>query len=73
MDWNKIEGNWKHFHPVIKAHWAKLTDQQLDVIAGRREQLAEQIQSAYALTRKEAGKQLYDWQKVLKDVAAAPA
>jgi uncharacterized protein YjbJ (UPF0337 family) len=73
MDWNRIEGNWKHYQPVIRAQWTKLTDQQLDVIAGRREQLADQIQSSYAITKKEAGKQLYDWQKVLKDVAAPVA
>ena len=69
MDWHKIEGNWKHYQPIVRAQWGRLTDQQLDAVAGRREQLAEQLQSTYDLTKKEAGKQLYDWQKVLKDAA----
>jgi uncharacterized protein YjbJ (UPF0337 family) len=71
MDWHKIEGNWQHHQAGIKAQWAKLTDQQLEVIAGRREQLADQIQAVYGITKKEAGKQLYDWQKLLKDVVVA--
>jgi uncharacterized protein YjbJ (UPF0337 family) len=71
MDWNRIEGNWKQFKGSVKEQWGRLSDAQLDVIAGRREHLAIQIQEAYGITKKEAGKQLYDWQKVLKDVAVA--
>jgi len=71
MDWNKIEGNWKQFKGSVKEQWGKLTDEQLAAIAGRREHLAGTIQETYGITKKEAGKQLYDWQKVLKDVAVA--
>ena len=41
-------------------------------MGGRREQLADQIQAVYGITKKEAGKQLYDWQKVLVDAPDAP-
>jgi uncharacterized protein YjbJ (UPF0337 family) len=68
MDWNRIEGNWKQFKGSVKEQWGKLTDDQLDVINGRREHLAGKIQEIYGITKKEAGKQLYDWQKMLKDV-----
>lgn len=71
MDWHKVEGNWHQFKGSVKTQWGKLTDDQLEVIAGRREVLAGQIQEAYGITKKEAGKQLYDWQKLLKDVAVA--
>ena len=27
MNWDRIEGNWKHFKDVIKQQWDKLTDQ----------------------------------------------
>ncbi len=68
MDWSRIEGNWKQFQGSVKVQWGKLTDDQLEVIAGRREILAGKIQEAYGITKKEAGKQLYDWQKALKDL-----
>ena len=72
MNWDRIENNWQHFKSPIQQHWSKLTDAQLEVVAGRREQLADQIQAVYGITRKEAGKQLYDWQKVLVDAPDAP-
>jgi len=37
MNWDRIEGNWKQIKGKAKAQWGKLTDDQLEVIAGRRE------------------------------------
>ena len=68
MNWDRIEGNWKQYKGSVKEQWGRLTDDQLEVIAGRREHLAVQLQATYQVTKKEAGKLLYDWQKVLKDV-----
>ena len=39
MDWNRVEGNWKQFKGSAKEKWGKLTDDDLNVIEGRREQL----------------------------------
>lgn len=72
MNWDRVEGNWKQYRGAVKEQWGKLTDEQLDVIAGRREELAGRIQASYGITKREAGKQLYDWQKMLKNVVAAP-
>jgi uncharacterized protein YjbJ (UPF0337 family) len=70
MNWDRIEGNWKVFQGNVKTQWGKLTDDQLVANKGRREELAGMIQQAYGLTYKEAGKQLYDWQKLQKDLVA---
>jgi len=70
VNWDRIEGNWKQFKVTVKQQWGQLTDAQLDLIDGRREQLATQIQETYKVTKKEAGKQLYDWQKDLKEAVA---
>ena len=40
MNWDRIEGNWKQFKGKVKEQWGKLTDDQLDVIAGKREHAA---------------------------------
>jgi uncharacterized protein YjbJ (UPF0337 family) len=61
MNWNQIEGNWKQFKGLAKQQWGKLTDDQLDVIAGKREQLSGKIQEAYGVTKDESEKQLSDW------------
>ena len=43
MNWDRIEGNWKQFKGNVKQQWGKLTDDQLDVIGGKRDQLAGKI------------------------------
>jgi uncharacterized protein YjbJ (UPF0337 family) len=54
MDWNIIEGNWTQFKGVVKQKWGKLTDDHLDVIAGKRQQLAGSVQEAYGITKDQA-------------------
>ena len=51
MDWNRIEGNWKQFKGKIKEQWGNLTDDDLDQISGKREQLIGKIQDRYSLNR----------------------
>lgn len=43
MNWERIEGNWKQFKGNVKQQWGKLTDDELDVIAGKRQTLAGKI------------------------------
>jgi len=73
VNWDRIEGNWKQCKVGVKQRWERLSDAQLDVIAGHREHLATQIQESYGITKKEAGKQLYDWQKDYQDPATPSA
>jgi uncharacterized protein YjbJ (UPF0337 family) len=58
MNWDIIEGNWKQFKGEVRAQWGKLTDKQLDVIAGKRTELAGKLQEAYGITKEEAEKQI---------------
>lgn len=46
MNWDIVEGNWKQFKGNVKQQWGKLTDDHLDVIAGKRVELAGKIQEA---------------------------
>ena len=62
MNWNRIESNWKHFVVTAKAKWDKLTDDQLQRIAGRRDELAGSIQEAYGITREASQRQIDQWQ-----------
>jgi len=66
MNWDRIEGNWKQLKGNVKEKWGKLTDDELDVIAGKREQLAGRIQEAYGISKDEAEKQISEWESRLK-------
>jgi uncharacterized protein YjbJ (UPF0337 family) len=65
MDWNRIAGNWTHWRGRVRERWGKLTDDHLDVIAGRREQLSGRIQELYGLEKEEADRQLLNWERNL--------
>jgi uncharacterized protein YjbJ (UPF0337 family) len=58
MNWDRIEGNWKQFTGRVKEQWGKLTDDDIDVIAGKRDQLVGKIQEQYGISKDEAEKQV---------------
>jgi uncharacterized protein YjbJ (UPF0337 family) len=63
MNWDRIEGNWKQFKGQVRQQWGKLTDDDLDVIAGKRDELIGRIQEAYGMQRDEAERQVASWEK----------
>ena len=63
MNRDRIEGNWKQLKGTIKEQWGKLTDDDLDVIAGKRDQLLGRIQERHGITKDEAEKQISDWEQ----------
>lgn len=66
MNWDRVESNWKQLKGSVKEQWGKLTDHQLDVIAGKRDQLVGRIQETYGVSKDEVEKQISEWQKRLK-------
>lgn len=67
MNWDIVEGNWKQFQGKVKAQWGKLTDDHLDVIAGKRVELAGKLQESYGISVDEAEKQIKNFEEVNKD------
>ena len=52
MNWDRIEGNWKQLTGKAKEQWGKLTDGDMAIIAGRRDQLIGKIQGRRIEKRK---------------------
>ena len=67
MNWDQIAGNWKQMQGKIKEQWGKLTDDDISLAAGKRDQLVGTIQKRYGLAKDEAEKQIDDWAKSAKD------
>jgi uncharacterized protein YjbJ (UPF0337 family) len=63
MSWDRISGNWAQWKGRVQERWGKLTDDHLDVVAGRRDQLAGRIQEVYGLSKEEAERQLRNWER----------
>lgn len=62
MNWDTIQGNWQQLTGQVKSQWGKLTDDDLRVVAGHRDQLAGKIQERYGIAKDEAEQQLNDWE-----------
>lgn len=67
MNWDRIQGNWKQVVGKAKVQWGKLTDDDFDVIAGQRDQLAGKIQEHYGVAKDVAESQISDWAKKADD------
>jgi uncharacterized protein YjbJ (UPF0337 family) len=62
MNQDRIEGQWKKVKGSIKEQWGKLTDDDLDIIAGKRDQLMGSLQKRHGIAKEEAEKQVKDWE-----------
>ena len=62
MNEDTMKGNWKQFTGKGQEQWGKLTNDDMDVIAGKREQFVGKIQERHGIAKDEAEKQLKDWQ-----------
>ena len=58
MNWDQIQGKWKQSTGAVKAKWGKLTDDDLTVIAGKKDQLVGKIQERYGIAKDVAEKQV---------------
>ncbi len=61
--WDQVEGNWNQFAGKVKQRWGKLTDDDVTVINGKRQELVGKIQERYGIAKTEAEKQVDEWQK----------
>ena len=58
MDWESVKGSWNVLKGRVREQFGKLTDDDLDVIAGQRDQLVGRLQQRYGYAREEAERQI---------------
>jgi uncharacterized protein YjbJ (UPF0337 family) len=65
MNWDQIAGNWKQMNGKVREKWGKLTDDDLAVVEGKRDQLVGRIQERYGVAKEKAEEQVKAWEKGL--------
>ena len=65
MNRDAVQGNWKQFKGLARHQWGKLTDDDLAVAAGKREELAGRLQERYGIAREKAEAEVDEWMKRL--------
>jgi uncharacterized protein YjbJ (UPF0337 family) len=67
MNEDRMEGKWKQMKGALKSRWGKLTDDDLDVIEGQKDQLVGKVQERYGIAKDEAQKQVDEWNRVNRE------
>ncbi|MBD3698832.1 CsbD family protein [Enterobacter hormaechei] len=63
MNKDEIGGNWKQFKGKAKEQWGKLTDDDMTVIEGKRDQLVGKNPRSATVTKKDqAENEVKDWE-----------
>lgn len=63
MNWDQISGRWEQAKGKVKEQWGRLTDDDMSVVAGKRDRLAGKIQEKYGIAREEAERQISDFER----------
>ena len=58
---HQLKGNWMQFKGKVKERWGKLTDDDLDIIEGRQEQLIGKLEQRYGIAKEEAERQFREF------------
>jgi uncharacterized protein YjbJ (UPF0337 family) len=66
MNWDQIQGQWKDLKGQARVMWAKLTDDDLENIAGKKDQLVGKLQEHYGYNKEKAEKAVDEFSKKLK-------
>lgn len=66
MNKEQFEGNWNQLKGKIKEKWGKLTDDDLTVVNGKRDQFIGLVQQQYGLAKDAAEREVEDWEKTVK-------
>lgn len=62
MAWDRIEGNWKQLRGAVREQWGKLTDDDVEQIAGKRDRLVGKVQERYGIAKEEADRRIREWE-----------
>lgn len=62
-EWARRNGRSALLVAAGKEQWGKLTDDELDQIEGKRDQLVGRLQQSYGITKDEAEERVSDWER----------
>ena len=67
MDWDRLQAKWPQMRGALRHRWGRLTEDDLDMIAGHRESFISRVQERYSIPRLEAQQRIEEWLWTLQD------
>ena len=72
MNWDQVAGKWKQVKGSVRQQWGKLTDDDIEQIAGNRDKFVGVLQERYGIAKDEAQRRADDWLKSIRETEATP-
>jgi len=54
MNWDQIAGQWGQLKGTVREKWGKLTDDDIELVAGNRDKLVGKLQERYGFAKERA-------------------
>lgn len=67
MNWDVLEGKWKQIKGQVRSKFAKLTDDDTDLIGGKKDKLVGKLQERYGWKKDQAEREADSWIDSIKD------
>jgi uncharacterized protein YjbJ (UPF0337 family) len=67
MDWDRLEARWPQMRGQLRHRWGRLTEDDLDVIAGHRDVFVGRVAERYSVDRDEAWRRIEEWLRTLQE------
>ena len=67
MDWDRLESKWPQMRGQLRHRWGRLTEDDLDVIAGQRDIFIGRVAERYSVERNEARHRIEEWLRTLQE------
>lgn len=61
MNWDEVAGSWKQIKGDLRSKWAKLTDDDVELIGGKKDTLLGKLQERYGMLKDDAERQVNEW------------
>jgi uncharacterized protein YjbJ (UPF0337 family) len=61
MNWDQVEAGWKQIKGEVRSKWAKLTDDDVELIGGKKDTLLGRLQERYGMLKEDAERQVDEW------------
>jgi uncharacterized protein YjbJ (UPF0337 family) len=65
MNWDQVEGNWKQLAGKVRSKWGKLTDDDVELIGGKKDTLVGKLQERYGRQRDDVETEVDTWLRSL--------
>jgi len=67
MNWDQLQAKWMQMRGALRSRWGRLTENDLDVIAGHRDIFISRVEERYSIDRAEARQRIEEWLHTIEE------